>query len=166
MQKILKMIWQIFMLCDIILLAIIERSIAEVPNCTNSSGNVSVPYPFGIGDAKCAFSPHFLLKCNYTGSSAYLLMGEGNIRVLSLSLDEGTMIISAVAGYDCYRSGKPVSTFTYSISLGLYSPFTFSSTRNKLVGLGCDTLALISGLYVDHVIRRRCTSLCDEEGYR
>ncbi|KAJ6335758.1 hypothetical protein OIU78_012380 [Salix suchowensis] len=64
--------------------------------------------------------------------------------VLSISLD-GHMRILTYVGADCYsKSGARESpTGSYAV----LQAFPFSNTRNKFFGIGCDTIALISGGY-------------------
>ncbi|CAL5421505.1 unnamed protein product [Camellia sinensis] len=36
----------------------------EKPNCPKKCGNITIPYPFGIGNPRCSMNKSFLLKCN------------------------------------------------------------------------------------------------------
>ncbi|KAJ6405405.1 hypothetical protein OIU84_013376 [Salix udensis] len=73
------------------------------------------------------------------------------------------MRILTYVGADCYnKSGAREST---TGSLGVLKAFPFSNTRNKFFGIGCDTIALISGLDTH---RQRystgCVSWCSDTG--
>ncbi|KAJ6709270.1 WALL-ASSOCIATED RECEPTOR KINASE-LIKE 21 [Salix koriyanagi] len=80
--------------------------------------------------------------------------------VLSISLD-GHLRILTYVGADCYsKSGaRESSTGSYAVS----PAFPFSNTRNKFFGIGCDTLALISGVDISgKLYRTRCVSFCND----
>ncbi|KAM3311197.1 hypothetical protein ACQJBY_031704 [Aegilops geniculata] len=62
--------------------------------CPTSCGNVSVPYPFGMGPSRC-YRPGFKLTCANNGSKPpRLLLGDGStgkFQVLRISLKNSTM---------------------------------------------------------------------------
>ncbi|OEL34524.1 hypothetical protein BAE44_0004458, partial [Dichanthelium oligosanthes] len=51
-----------------------------LPGCTTTCGNVTVPYPFGIG-ANCSLQG-FNLACDGTHDPPRLLLDDGAVRVL------------------------------------------------------------------------------------
>ncbi|GAB4828505.1 hypothetical protein Ancab_039343, partial [Ancistrocladus abbreviatus] len=107
------------------------------PRCRSTCGNVSIPYPFGIG--KGYFSTHgdFSLKCidNQT------IFGD-NIEVSNISI-HGKITVSHYMSYDCYdESGHRVDHFDGWFQL---TNFVVSADDNKLVALGCDTCATMMG---------------------
>ncbi|VAH96221.1 unnamed protein product [Triticum turgidum subsp. durum] len=67
-----------------------------MPGCNTTCGNVSVPYPFGMGPKSC-YWPGFKLTCNNNGSKPpRLLLGEGSggvFEVVDISLKNSTMRI-------------------------------------------------------------------------
>ncbi|KAJ6391740.1 hypothetical protein OIU77_025663 [Salix suchowensis] len=80
--------------------------------------------------------------------------------VLSISLD-GHMRILTYVGADCYsKSGARESpTGSYAV----LQAFPFSNTRNKFFGIGCDTIALISGVDLHgKTYSTGCLSLCND----
>ncbi|CAI0397418.1 unnamed protein product [Linum tenue] len=116
-------------------------------DCSDKCGNITVPYPFGIGDPKCAFSDAFLLNCTSTVTTAAppheLLFG--NIPVTNISLEEGTLSSIMYAAYSCYDENGLMEDnyFNQSISLG-EGPFRFSDAHNKLTVFGCDAMAIMT----------------------
>ncbi|XP_037427594.1 putative wall-associated receptor kinase-like 16 [Triticum dicoccoides] len=68
-----------------------------MPNCNTTCGNVTVPYPFGMGPARCYRSPGFKLTCDHGSSNVpRLLLGDGHagmLEVVDISLDSSTITI-------------------------------------------------------------------------
>ncbi|GAB4859119.1 hypothetical protein Ancab_010584 [Ancistrocladus abbreviatus] len=131
-------IGQLVVVAAIVLFLVAEAAQFQLakPGCLSKCGNVTIPYPFGIG--KGCFSAHgeFSLKCvdNQT------ILGD-NIEVSNIRID-GKMTISHFISYDCYKSGMRADRFVDWLSL---VNFTVSAEDNKLVALGCDTYATIRG---------------------
>ncbi|CAI0397428.1 unnamed protein product [Linum tenue] len=113
-------------------------------DCSDKCGNITVPYPFGIGDPKCAFSDAFLLNCTSSTTPPHELL-FGNIPVTNISLEEGTLSSIMYAAYSCYDENGLMEDnyFNQSISLG-EGPFRFSDAHNKLTVFGCDAMAIMT----------------------
>ncbi|KAI7996328.1 Wall-associated receptor kinase 2 [Camellia lanceoleosa] len=113
----------------------------EKPNCPKKCGNITIPYPFGIGNPRCSLSKSFLLKCNHSkssNSSSKLLLGD--LPVLNISVAEGTITVSTYVPYYCHNmSWAGLDYWSYQVNL-TGTPFTFSATENRLVAIGCDAL--------------------------
>ena len=134
---------------------------ATAQPCDRKCGDIDVPYPFGIDDPSCAkveASPEFLLKCNR--SMDKLFVGQG-IEVVGLSLEEATISVKFYNAFKCYNESGPIAEQSFSQAITLNSMFTFSTAENKLVGLGCDTLAFMAD--TDGHFGSGCISLCGED---
>ncbi|KAF8376783.1 hypothetical protein HHK36_031549 [Tetracentron sinense] len=126
------------------------------PNCPEKCGSIDVPYPFGFGDSGCFLETGFELSCNYSVSPPMLL--TGNISILNISLEQGTVTVNTYMAYNCYKSDN--LSYYYNHSVGLIdSIFTFSDTRNMFTAIGCDTLAYISDSNTG-LLTNVCASLC------
>ncbi|CAI0452445.1 unnamed protein product [Linum tenue] len=128
-------------------------------DCSDKCGNITVPYPFGIGDPKCAFSDAFLLNCSSSAVPPGLFFG--NIPVTNISVDEGTFSGLIDGVYSCYNQTGPMADYYFHqcVTLG-GGPFRFSNVHNKLTVFGCDTVAYMSDA---RGVRfgSGCISLCD-----
>ncbi|KAI3914380.1 hypothetical protein MKW98_014987 [Papaver atlanticum] len=100
------------------------------PECQDRCGNVSIPYPFGIGDG-CFLGEMFEIKCN-NSEPRYGKLNVTDIAVLDGQMTVATFIASTCSDQETFptyfRSGK----------------LTVSNTKNKFISIGCDTWAYIN----------------------
>ncbi|GAB4859113.1 hypothetical protein Ancab_010578 [Ancistrocladus abbreviatus] len=149
-------IGQLVVVAAIVLFLVAEAAQFQLakPGCLSKCGNVSIPYPFGIGTG--CFSTHgdFSLKCIDNQTIWY------NLKVLDVSID-GKMTISMYVSYDCYESGKSAGQLGFYLLSG---NFTVSAEDNKLVALGCDTKAWIEGYKNERPYWIGCMTYCTDLG--
>ncbi|KAI3747311.1 hypothetical protein L6452_09765 [Arctium lappa] len=122
----------------LILLSSITTS-TEVPSyskagCEDTCGNVTIPYPFGIG-AKCSINKWYVVDCN---SSTPYLPALNHLEVLGVSLKNYTVTVYAPMIYDCQNQVQNRSQIISGMDLGR-SPFFFSKKQNKFVVEVCAT---------------------------
>ncbi|XP_077231889.1 uncharacterized protein LOC143864935 [Tasmannia lanceolata] len=139
------------------LTAALASSIAK-PGCQDQCGNVTIPYPFGIGDPHC-FIQGFNITCNQSFNPPKPFIHTGNAEVLDISL-QGQVLIGGRMASDCHSSiPNMLNQTTLSISF-VGTPYTFSDTRNKFTAIGCDTFALI-GSNSENI--GGCASICSNK---
>ena len=139
-----------------------------LPGCRDRCGNVTVVYPFGIG-AGCyrdAGQQGFQLECDDDGpgsSPPRLAVFGYNHRLGALSLAAGEARAYLNATRECYNStGGLLDRKDTYMSLGT-SPYLFSSTKNRLVALGCPNLGYFvdaAGYYVSG-----CMAVCGPQHF-
>uniref|UniRef100_A0A6N2N7P3 Protein kinase domain-containing protein n=1 Tax=Salix viminalis TaxID=40686 RepID=A0A6N2N7P3_SALVM len=118
------------------------------PGCLDRCGDISIPYPFGIGK-DCYMNEWFAIECNETGAFIILIKME----VLNISATraaatvKGPIISSNCSGRE---NGVPLNLSG--------TPFVFSY-YNVFVAVGCNTRALMSGAEQDLV---GCKSPCSD----
>ncbi|CAL9016002.1 unnamed protein product [Prunus brigantina] len=149
----------------ILLLATPNPTAAQaLPGCQDHCGNLSIPYPFGIGPG-CYLQPQFNITCNQSSQSqppkAQLM--TGNLIITNFSIEEGELQILQYVAVDCYdaqgnQTGRNVPR------LWVPPPYTISHTKNKFYALGCDTYSFFSGYRDDQEFTTGCMSICSSLG--
>lgn len=130
------------------------------PGCTDHCGNLTIPYPFGIGPG-CYMTEEFSVGCNTSTESPTAMWDESPISIANIYLAEGEMQITQWVALDCYdRQGPTDISNQPSLELPLF--FTVSHTRNKFIAVGCDTYAIFRGYREDEErYTTGCMSICD-----
>ncbi|KAM0038008.1 putative EGF-like domain, wall-associated receptor kinase, galacturonan-binding protein [Helianthus debilis subsp. tardiflorus] len=111
------------------------------PNCPTRCGNITVPYPFGIGP-ECSLDYSHHLTCNTSYEPPKLFLGKGNMEIFNISDSE--LRIHTTISYRCYNQSGFTREHTTWSNLGDEGVFTFS-VKNKFTVVGCDDYALIAG---------------------
>ncbi|KAH0722898.1 hypothetical protein KY289_005942 [Solanum tuberosum] len=112
------------------------------PGCPKQCGNVTVPYPFGIGSG-CAFDSGFELNCSTSDDGSQKLLIGSNIVVYNIS--DAEFRISNSIGWGCYNSSGAVLDESLAWTTFLETtPYSFSA-RNRFTLVGCDDYASITG---------------------
>ncbi|KAL4598213.1 hypothetical protein ACB092_11G044500 [Castanea dentata] len=130
-----------------------------LPNCPKMCGYMEIPYPFGLTE-DCSLDRNFFVNC--TNSSEPFIPTHIIVKNISLHGQIDTLMYVA---RDCYEQGvKDVNSSIYSL---LSSPlnFTVSSTQNKFVVVGCDTVAYLVGYQQNERYATGCASVCESTGF-
>lgn len=127
------------------------------PACQRSCGNLTVPYPFGIGiGTGCSLSSWFDVNCNTSFNPPRPFIYTGSLEIVDIT--DGTVSIKNWVGRTCYTStGLIASKNNMSIDLA-GTPFSFSDS-NRFTVVGCDDFAVIQGSYPRN-FSSGCFALC------
>ncbi|KAK2996649.1 hypothetical protein RJ639_026521, partial [Escallonia herrerae] len=127
------------------------------PDCQTRCGNLTVPYPFGIGPgSNCSIGEWFDITCNTSFYPPKPFIGDLEIYDIS----DTQLRVSNVMAKKCYnQTGGVVHENTASTSL-LTTPYSFSEV-NTFTVIGCDDFALISGSDQRN-FTSGCVSLCSK----
>jgi hypothetical protein len=143
----------------------------SLPGCPDKCGDVTIPYPFGIGDgcAAISFNPSFAVTCNSTFQPPRPMIyvpasADSNtstpMEVINISLERGEVSIYAPVGYSCFEPNtNTLDNYTGEFSLE-GTPLILSSTRNRFMAIGCSALGLIGSSNPDLSVAG-CFSYCE-----
>uniref|UniRef100_A0A0E0Q4J7 Wall-associated receptor kinase galacturonan-binding domain-containing protein n=1 Tax=Oryza rufipogon TaxID=4529 RepID=A0A0E0Q4J7_ORYRU len=117
-------------------------SVRRLPttSCPDRCGNISIPYPFGIG-ADCARDEGFQLDCELDSPPRLVTSSqfEKPQELVSLSLADGEARVLLNPLSKCYREEEVVILGDTSTS----TTYRYSPEKNRLVALGCPNLGYI-----------------------
>ncbi|XP_048503184.2 wall-associated receptor kinase 2-like [Beta vulgaris subsp. vulgaris] len=134
------------MLSMLSVITTVSASSIAKPGCLDKCGDVTIPYPFGIGlDGACSLNQPYNINCNTSYEPPKPFIGRTNLEIMDIS-DSGEMRIVNFMATRCYQGGQVVessqSTIAAHISVNTL-PLVFSDTANKFTVIGCDDLALV-----------------------
>jgi len=105
------------------------------PNCSDRCGNISIPYPFGIGK-DCYMAESFDVKCDETSKPPRAFLRSIKMELVNITLERGAVVEGPVISVDSSgrQEGVPVNLEG--------TPFLFSYT-NYFIAVGCNTRATL-----------------------
>ncbi|CAI9774792.1 unnamed protein product [Fraxinus pennsylvanica] len=129
------------------------------PGCQSKCGNLTVPFPFGIGlGTGCSIDPSLDINCNTSFNPPKPFIYDGNLEVTDIS-DSHVRIKNWVAA-SCYNQ-RGNYTGGNPVAIRLMPHLSFSE-MNKFTVMGCDDLALIAGSE-GRIFTSGCVSLCSSK---
>ncbi|KAJ1377147.1 Wall-associated receptor kinase, galacturonan-binding domain, partial [Sesbania bispinosa] len=121
--------------------------------CIDTCGNVSIPYPFGVGKSSktgenCFLEERLNLTCD--NNSLY----QGNTQVLNIDLLKGQYEISFFVSKLCNDTTRANQPF-------LETPaFTISSKENQFISVGCNTYGYLNSYHDGEEYSTGCITRC------
>nr|BAD22228.1 putative wall-associated serine/threonine kinase [Oryza sativa Japonica Group] len=138
----------------------------QPPGCRTRCGDVDIPYPFGIIDPDrpdCAYSRGFQLNCTSVNGAARPMFH--NIEVTNISVPNGKAWMKTNISSQCFDPETNRTLYDDIWNSFRYSPYWLSNEDNKLIVVGCNSLAymrstsFITRQSMQYVIG--CSSTCD-----
>ncbi|KAL6601440.1 hypothetical protein ACP70R_044665 [Stipagrostis hirtigluma subsp. patula] len=127
------------------------------PHCNTRCGDVEVPYPFGITPGCSYPAPGFNLTFDRTRRPPQLLLGDGTLRVVEISIRNSTVRVLQPGGVNISHGSVGPSVWP-GRGFGDDGPFVLSRSFNELVLTGCNVQATLHGDNGSFV--SGCSSFC------
>ncbi|KAL9148823.1 hypothetical protein ABFS82_12G068700 [Erythranthe guttata] len=126
------------------------------PGCPSNCGNITIPYPFGIGSS-CSFNSSFEITCISQNSTAVVVpfLSSINMEALNFSVHGTVTVKNPIAPMKCSVTQKTA----YLVRSLEKSPFTISDNYNLFVVLGCQNLVWVRAN--ETAIAAGCMAICD-----
>ncbi|KAL5707332.1 hypothetical protein ACHQM5_025391 [Ranunculus cassubicifolius] len=127
------------------------------PACETKCGNITVPYPFGIG-VECARSKGHSIICNSTYNPPKPFIQDGNNdEIVGISPTE--VRITNTVAFRCYNQSGGSSNWSENWTHLAQTPYTFSEKSNRFISVGCNIIAFMQDYETGHSTSG-CLSLC------
>ncbi|KAK6157619.1 hypothetical protein DH2020_011867 [Rehmannia glutinosa] len=127
----------------------------SMPGCPEKCGNITIPYPFGIG-SECSANSNFTVICQNSTNPPTPFLSSINMEALNISVLGIVIVNQPVSPLNC----SDVQTAQYLATSLLGTPFTISAEYNSLVVLGCQISAWLRANATATV--GGCMAICDE----
>ncbi|KAF3450260.1 hypothetical protein FNV43_RR06340 [Rhamnella rubrinervis] len=146
----------------VILVVLVAATAGQQSAWSKRCGDVDVPFPFGMDDENY-LDDTFLITCNTSFKPPKAFLGESDIKVTNISVDEGELSVMQFIATDCYNQlGIRDETESYDASIR-FSVRTVSSTKNKFFAIGCDTNGYVDAKEVEERYSTGCSSYCSNK---
>ncbi|XP_073043841.1 LOW QUALITY PROTEIN: wall-associated receptor kinase-like 8 [Primulina eburnea] len=142
-----------FLLISLLRWGIVSQSVSlSKPGCPEKCGNITIPYPFGIG-SKCSESSSFTVVCQ---NSSIPFLSRINLEIVNISLKGMVKVKQHISPMACTVEQRTMSL----INSLLGSPFIISESYNKLIVLGCRNAGWLRANKTSTTIGG-CMAICD-----
>ncbi|KAJ6934372.1 hypothetical protein NC651_009421 [Populus alba x Populus x berolinensis] len=121
------------------------------PNCPYRCGNISIPYPFGIGK-NCYMEESFDVVCNETSNPPRAFLRSVKMDLVNITLERGAVVKGPVISVESLGRQEV-------LPLNLEGTPFFVSYHNYFIAVGCNTRASLwtKNGTTEHV---GCDSIC------
>ncbi|XP_020415642.1 wall-associated receptor kinase-like 1 [Prunus persica] len=124
------------------------------PNCETHCGDVTIPYPFGIGpSSNCYLYDWFEIECDYTTIPPRPFLRLAKLELLNISID-GTLWVNNPVTF--FYGGKGIRKVAPNLT---GSPFVYSERYNRLTAVSCGFFLVVRS---DENVVGGCMSTCDK----
>ncbi|KAL3824383.1 hypothetical protein ACJIZ3_020412 [Penstemon smallii] len=114
------------------------------PGCPSKCGNITIPYPFGIGiGSNCSINSWFDIYCDDSVSPPYMLIStRDDYRLIDVSESEVRIRIPYFSSR-CYNTNRNGTGLNLTLDFTT-TPYTLSND-NRLTLIGCSDLTVMEG---------------------
>lgn len=129
------------------------------PGCKSLCGNVSIPYPFGMGSPSCFIGESFEISCRNSTTPFLRLTNDQELEVIRIDLERSSTI-TVKNPITFWNNGTMRQSQEAANLTG--SPFVFSQKLNRFTAVSCGVLALMKSVAVNSSETvGACMSICD-----
>ncbi|KAG6781548.1 hypothetical protein POTOM_014459 [Populus tomentosa] len=132
------------------------------PNCSDRCGNITIPYPFGIGK-DCCLEESFDVECNETSNPPRAFLRSVKMELVNITLERGAVVKGPVISVDSLDrqevlplnlEGTPFTPYyNYFIAVGCNTRATLWTKNGTTEHVGCNSICSngtsISNLYLN-----------------
>ncbi|XP_041007955.1 wall-associated receptor kinase-like 8 [Juglans microcarpa x Juglans regia] len=133
--------------------------------CSEYCGEVSIPYPFGIGNG-CYVGEWFEIVCRSSNDSYDLGFPKPFLKSFDLEMLEIDLVGKVRVNYTIFSSCTNGTSSKNHLELDK-SPFVFSDNKNSFVVMGCNNSASLRSLFHNdsNSFDGGCESSCDKDPF-
>ncbi|XP_074288975.1 wall-associated receptor kinase 2-like [Silene latifolia] len=123
----------------------LSAAVTTKPGCQRKCGDLTIPYPFGIGPS-CSLNQFYTLTCNSTFDPPKAFLIGTQIANFSeiprsiheiLDISETQFHVRNMVLHNCFNPENITKSKEQGMLLPPDSPFAFSATSNKIIAVGC-----------------------------
>jgi hypothetical protein len=108
------------------------------PSCETRCGDIEVPYPFGL-EEECAINRRFRVNCTTVDGATKLLRGA--LEMTKISVKDNKAWLKTYIARQCYNQSRKEMIYENAWTNVTKTPFAVSADDNKIIVLGCRSLA-------------------------
>jgi hypothetical protein len=119
------------------------------PNCSDHCGNISIPYPFGIGK-DCYMAESFDVECNETSNPPRAFLRSIKMELVNITLERGAVVKGPVISVESLGrqevlplnlEGTPFTPYyNYFIAVGCNTRASLWTKNGSTEHVGCDSI--------------------------
>lgn len=148
----------IISLMFLLLPPLVSTGLVTKPGCRDRCGNLSIPYPFGVGPG-CSLDPSFDVSCDASTGSPRAYITIINKEVVEINETYVRVKYPNYVASACYD----LSGFqTYGAAVNLSGTQYTLSGENWLTAIGCDDMVAGTKQVGGTAVSSSCAALCAE----
>ncbi|XP_057795909.1 uncharacterized protein LOC131012021 [Salvia miltiorrhiza] len=157
----LQLVSILYFILELLLPSISAAVITKLLGCEGKCGNLSIPYPFGVG-SNCSLGPSFTMSCNTSTNPPKAYLSIINKEVIEINETYIRVKYPNLVSV-CYDLSAAKSSYSYKDSMAVNltgTLYALSMYTNRLTAIGCDDAVLQSN---GTSTNGGCSAFCDDD---